>query len=125
MAAPRGSTLQVKDFDRFLATMSHTDRAMNRAARAEIRNAGSHVQADAAIRFRPIDARSAAGYRVRVRRRGVAVEQSLRRTTGKHPEYGVLQMRKALIPAADENEEKTRRALEAAYDLIAARFNHT
>jgi hypothetical protein len=122
--AARGSTLQVKDLNKFLATMSHTDRAMNRAARAEIRKTGDHVKTDATQKFMRRDAKSAAGYRTVVRRRGVAVEQSLRKTTGKHPGFGTLQMVEALVPAADENEDKTKAAIEHAFDVIAAGFNH-
>lgn len=122
--AVRGSTLQVQDLNKFLATMSHTDRAMNRAARAEIRKTGDHVKTDAAARFVRYDARSAAGYRVVVRRRGVAVEQSLRKTTGLRPKFGTLQMESALVPAMDENEDRTRAAVERAFDVIAAGFNH-
>ena len=123
MAVPRGSTLQVQDFNKFLATMSHTDRKMNRAARAEIRQAGDHVRADAAEKFARYDRKSSAGYRVVVRRRGVAVEPALRTTTGKHPGFGALQMEQALVPAMDENEDRTRAAIGHAFDVIAAGFN--
>ena len=67
---------------------------------------------------------SAAGYRVYVRQRGVSVEQSLRKTTGEHPEFGTLQMEKALLPALYCNEDEVVRRLEDALDKVAARFNH-
>jgi hypothetical protein len=121
--AAYGSTLQVKDFQKFMVLLSNTDKATKKALRDEIRQAGGHVRDDASGRFQRYDPRSAAGYRVVVRQRGVAVEQKLRRTTGKHPEFGALQMRRALVPALDANEGQTARAVEEALDRIAARFN--
>jgi hypothetical protein len=120
---PQGATLRVEGYREMMKAFARTDKATRRAVRKEFRQAGEAVQSDAAVRFAPIDARSAAGYRIRVRQRGVAVEQSLRKTTGKHPEYGALQMRKALVPALYANEEKTVRAMEAALDRVCDRFD--
>lgn len=121
--AAQGATVQVKDFRLFMAALQAADKKTKRAAREEIRKAGEHVRVEAAARFGSTDIRSAGGYKTRVRQRGIAVEQSLRRTTGQHPEYGALQMRRALIPALDANEEKTIRAVEHALDQVADRFN--
>ncbi len=45
-------------------------------------------------------AHTAEGFKTRVRATGiVVVEQSIRKTTGRHPEYGALMMTKALLPA--------------------------
>jgi hypothetical protein len=45
-------------------------------------------------------ARTAEGFKTRVRATGlVVVEQTIRKTTGLHPEYGGLMMTKALLPA--------------------------
>ena len=122
--AARGSTLEVKDFNKFMITLASADKGMNRVARAEIRKAGDHVKFDAAARFVRYDPKTAAGYRVVVRRRGVAVEQALRKTTGKRSDFGTLQWERALGPAADENADRTREAIEQAFDVIAATFNH-
>ncbi len=66
--------------------------------------------------------KSAAGYRVRVRQRGVAVEQSLRKTTGTRSDFGELQMRQALLPALEANEDRVESAMEAAIDTVADHF---
>jgi hypothetical protein len=121
--AARGSTLQVKDYQKFMLTLASADKGMRRVARAEIRKAGDYVKTDASARFQRYDAKTAAGYRVVVRRRGVAVEQALRKTTGKRADFGTLQWERALGPAADENADKTRQAIDQAFDAIAARFN--
>ena len=65
---------------------------------------------------------SAGGFRTRVRQKGIAVQQSKRKTTGKHPEYGSLQMRAALLPALMSNETDMNRQLERALDRVGKRF---
>ena len=121
---PQGATLQIVGYREFMRGLAGCDRATKRSVRAVLRRAGDAVKADASGRFAPVDARSAAGYRTVVRQRGIAVEQSIRRTTGQHPEYGALQMRRALIPALDDNEERTYQAIERAMDDIALTFNY-
>jgi hypothetical protein len=121
--AAAGATVQVKDYRLFMAALAGADKKTRKAARDELRKAGDHVKTDAAVRMAHIDARSAAGYKTRVRQRGIAVEQSIRRTTGKHPEFGALQMRKALVPALDANEQHTVHALEHALDRVCDEFN--
>lgn len=75
---------------------------------------GDIVRDDAQGKFSAVDVRSASRYRVRVRAKGISVEQSLRKTTGRHPTYGPLQMRRALVPALNENIDRTVAELEAA-----------
>lgn len=78
-------------------------RAAGKATQVEVREAlaksGEIIRADAYPRLARYSTQSAAGLKVRVRQRGVGVEQSLRKTTGLRPDYGSLQMRKALLPA--------------------------
>ncbi len=101
---------------------ARTQPAARREVRAALREAADPVRQDATRRFSVIDERSAAAYRVVVRQRGVAVESRLRKTTGKHPEYGALQMRKALLPALDDNERQIEHRVEHAIDRIADTF---
>ena len=97
---------------------AHAEPDTKRYVREAFRKVGDSVKLDAVQRFAPIDARSAAGYRTRVRQRGVIVEQSLRKTTGKHPEYGALQMKRALLPAQAQQEPETIRRIEEAIDKV-------
>jgi hypothetical protein len=83
----------------------------NKEVRAAFREAGDIVRVDAVPRLAKYSTKSAAGLKVRVRQRGVAVEQSLLKTTGQRPDYGSLQMRKALLPAVT----KTLPELEAEF----------
>jgi hypothetical protein len=117
-----GATLRVEGYRELVRAFAGCDKATKRELRATLRHAGEAVQAGAIQRLSPVDARSAAGYKVRVRQRGVAVEQSLRKTTGQHPEWGSYQMRHALLPALISNEDELNRELERALDQISREF---
>jgi hypothetical protein len=114
----RVATVQVKGWKELIKASRQIDPNTRRELRKAFREVGELVRSDAAARFSPIDARSAAGYKVRVRQRGVAVEQSIRKTTGRHPEYGAMQMRRALLPALDANEAETVHRVEEALDRV-------
>lgn len=66
--------------------------------------------------------KSGHGYRVRVRNTGVFVEQSLRKTTGLRPKWGSTQMSRSLIPALEDNEDKTEVFMEKAMEEVAGFF---
>jgi len=73
---------------------------------------------------RPRDAvRSASGFKVRVRQRGVEVEQSLRKTTGTHPEWGAAQMKHGLLPSLYEAEPEIVAEFDKAIDKVTIAFN--
>jgi hypothetical protein len=98
------------------------DKDVAKGLRKQLRESGAIVQRDAASLFAATDPKSAAGYKVRVRQRGVAVEQSLRKTTGLHPEFGPLQMQRALEPALERNEPEVVAGINRTLDE-AARHN--
>lgn len=89
--------------------------------RPALRRAAEPVRAEAAARFFRYDPRSAAGFKIRVRARGVAVEQTLKRTTGLHPEFGALNMTQALLPALEDKGEQVRNEIEKMVDLAGIR----
>jgi hypothetical protein len=119
----QGTTLRVDGYQQLMQALAKTDKASRKAVRDELRAAAEHVRVEAGARMFATSAKSAAGYRTRVRQRGVAVEQSLRKTTGQHPNYGALQMRRALVPALDANEQRTVHEMEQALDRVCDRFN--
>jgi len=111
-------TVAVRGYKELAKASLLADKALRKEMRDTFRAVGEPVRSEAAIRFAPIDARSAAGYRTRVRQRGVIVEQSLRKTTGKHPEYGKLQMRRALLPSLAHQEPETMRQMNQAINKV-------
>lgn len=73
----------------------------------ELREIGSLIAEDARQRFSAIDVGSASGFRARTKGFGrVVVEQQKRKRTGRRPDYGALQMTRALIPARSENVDR-------------------
>jgi hypothetical protein len=120
--AARDQTLIVSGYREFLKATQHADPNIRKFVRAAFKDVGEVVRVDAQRRFSRYSSVSAAGYRVRVRQRGVAVEQSLRRTTGRRPDWGGKQMRDALLPALESNEGRVERRMEQAIDEVADHF---
>ena len=124
---PQGETLRVVGYRDLLRAFQLADREQKKALRDTLREVGGKVRTGASLHVLDDkgaqDAKTAAGYKVYVRQRGVAVEQSLPRTTGLHPEWGAWQMRHALLPSLVENEAETEHRMESALDEIATRFN--
>lgn len=117
-----GATVRVRglrEFNRAVRLAGPDSRRELRHAFVEV---GEAVRREASERFRPIDADSAAAYVVRSRARGIAVESRKRKTTGTRPDFGALQMRKALLPAASAEEHETERRLERAFDRVGDHF---
>lgn len=115
-------TVRVHGIREFVRAASKATKESKTFVRAALRESAMPVRDEAARRISPIDARTAAGYRVAVRQRGVAVEQRLRKTTGTRPDYGALQMRRALLPALRREAANTERRVERALDVIADHF---
>ena len=119
MAAEPG--LVVKDFSAYQKSWKEMEKAEAREERARMKGLGEIVRADAATMFAPVSSRSAGGYRVRVRAKGVAVAQSLKRTTGFHPQFGSLQMKQALMPAMARNQDEVEKQFTQMLDEIGRR----
>ena len=115
--------IKVTGYKEFLKACDRADKETKKFVRETFRDVGDIVKDDAQKRLAKIDERSAAGLRTVVRQRGVSVEQSLRKTTGEHPEFGTLQMEEALLPALDEQEPQVGRAFSRAIDKVADNFD--
>ena len=113
---------RIKGYRELLRACNRAEKETKKEVRDTFRKVGDIVRVGATERFRSIDARSAEGYRTRVRQRGVAVEQSLRRTTGLRPDFGSLQMRDALEPALEAKSDDVEREMEDALDKVADHF---
>ncbi len=120
-----GVTVSAEGLKGVMLGLHNAGKDTEKFGRAALRKAGGAVKEDASRRFARYDQRTAAGYRVVVRRTGVAVEQSLRKTTGLRPDFGKLQMRRALVPALHDNEQETERLLEEAFVAIEEKFEAT
>jgi hypothetical protein len=119
---PQGTTVRILGYREFLRACDRAEKETKRYVRGSFREVGDIVRLDASAMLAPVSSRSAAGYRTRVRQRGVVVEQSLRKTTGQHPEWGAYQMRHALLPSMTRNEERVIGAMDHAIDQVCDHF---
>lgn len=121
MASATRGTVRVRGLNETLRAFRYIGGDLNKEVRAELKQVGEIVRRDASVRAsaKGYGARTQSGYRTRVRQKGVAVEQSRRKTTGKRPEFGALQMRKVLIPARSDNYDEVIKGLEKALDNLA------
>jgi hypothetical protein len=91
---------------------------------ADLKEVGDVVRDDARQRFAAISTKTADGFETRVRTGSsavVVVAQRLRKTTGRRPDYGALQMRHALLPARTAKHAEAVEILErGAGKLLAA-----
>lgn len=117
--------LVVRGYKELLQASKDAERATRLEVRHAFRDVGELVRVKAAHRLSSYSSKSASGLKVRVRQRGIAVEQSLPKTDGPRARknYGSLQMRKALLPALDSSEEQIQVAFEDALDKVALIFN--
>jgi predicted Zn-dependent protease with MMP-like domain len=115
-------TIRVTGYREVARAARRAGKATNTVFRTAMKEVAEPIRDEATSRFSLIDARSAAGYRVAVRQRGVAVEQRIGKKTGKRGDYGALQMRRALLPALASNEDNIVQGLDKALDKIADTF---
>jgi hypothetical protein len=100
-------TVRVRGLRELHRDFKKMSKELGKEVDAELKKAAEPVRDDARSRFSGYSARSAAGYRVRSRGFGtVVVEQSRRKTTGQRPDFGSLQMRRALLPALHSKSDE-------------------
>jgi hypothetical protein len=109
-------TVRVKGLRDLQRDLRKVSKGLSKELREGLLTAGRIVERDASGRLMPINASSASGLRTYARTRGVSVEQSRRRTTGQHPEFGALQMRRALLPALESKENEVVSRVEDVLD---------
>lgn len=121
MAAIRDSALVVRGYTELVSAFAKAEEDVKNEFFELLREVGDIVRADASARFAPYNARSAAGFRTVAQRTSVDVRQSLTKTTGQRPDYGALQITKALLPALDARSEEIREKFEELLDQIVTK----
>lgn len=112
-------TVRVEGLRELLRATDKASKETKKLVRGELRKAALPVLTDARARLAPIDTRSASKLGISVRKVGtVTVEQRLRRTTGLRPDFGRLQMGRALIPALEDNADRVVEHLGETLDRL-------
>ena len=115
-------TVRVTGVRELIRAADAADKATKKQVRDRLRKAAEPVRAESASRLARYDTKSAARLGISVRASGsVSVEQRLRRTTGRRPNFGSLQMA-LLADALGRNEPHVVRELEQALDDIVDIF---
>ena len=85
-------TVRVEGLNELVRAFGKMDKELRRDLQRELSKAAKIVREEAAAGFMHVSARSAGGFRPRVRGSTAVVEQRLRRTTGLRGDYGAHQM---------------------------------
>lgn len=101
-----------------IRALNKADRETGRLVKERLAKVGETVRAEGASRFSRYSSVSAAGFRVYSRINGVSVAQSKRKVTGRRPDWGTLQMNRALEPALEAKQSEVEAELEKALDDI-------
>lgn len=100
--------------------LKRADAETDKELRKKFKEVGDLVRVEATSLFSSYDARSATGYRTRVRQRGISVEQSRKNRGGsKRPNYTQLQNRVAMEPALENKRDEVVDKLEEAIKDIS------
>lgn len=111
--------LIVEGLGQLLRNLKEAEPKTRKLITEDLRKAVEPIRDDAARRFSTVSAKSASHYGITVRSAGhIDVEQRLRKVTGRRPDWGALQMRKALLPAAAAKQEQVVGRLSHSLDLI-------
>jgi transposase InsO family protein len=120
-----GRPYNIPGLSELIRDLEAVDKDIPKALRERLREVGKVVARDVQRRIgqlHPPSPRTGQGVRVYVRKAGlVAVEQKEIKTTGRRPDWGPIQMRRAFLPAADANESWVGAQVEHEIDAVALR----
>jgi len=117
----RAETVRVRGLRELRSSLSKVNKEADGKVKDALKDAaGPVVSATQAklSRFRGVSMQ----VRPHVLMKGVVVRQDARKKTGKRPDFGGLQMRKAFIPALEENERQIINEVEKALDRLLDEF---
>lgn len=127
MSGLEKETLRISGYKELLRACDHAGQDTKRETRTTFRQVGDVVKVEAqregSGRLGSLSPKTAEGLRTRVRLRGVAVEESLGRTTGARPDWGRV-VKGRLEDALAAKEDEVERDLEQAIDRVADHFLH-
>jgi hypothetical protein len=110
-------TVRIEGLRELIRACDKSEKSVKKALRTKLRSAAEPVRRSAESRFSRYSSRTASKFGISVRRSGtVSVEQRLRKTTGKRPGWGSLQMSKGLLPALKAEQPEVIRVFERILD---------
>lgn len=123
MAAP--GTVRVTGLREYHRAISKVSKPLKRELEAALRKVAEPVAADirSLAETEQWGPRTVDGIRAGSSRGVPVIRQRRRKTTGAHPEFGGMQMRRAFLPGLERNEETIVRGVEAMLDDLTDEFD--
>lgn len=113
---PPGYRLHVTGLREVNRALNGVDKGTAKAMRDGFKHAAEPVASDARSRLSRYRGISLGTIRPRVSSSGVFIRQGRGKRTGKRPDFGSLQMRQGLIPAAEHGAPEFEHAIERSLD---------
>jgi len=116
-------TIAVRGLGPLIRDFSKLSKEASKQLRDELRKVAAPVAIDAKFREQDYGSKEPGGVKVVVRQRGVAVEQTLRRSplpSRNRRNFGELQMRNVFIPALEDNVDVVNRRVEEFLDRFTS-----
>jgi hypothetical protein len=112
-------TVRVHGLKELNRAFGKASKDLQRELRAGLKEAAEPVAAEARSNAARFGARTAAGIKPGARAGAAFVRQGNRKTTGKRPDFGRLQMQTVLLPALAAKEDAVVAEVEKLIDRIA------
>lgn len=113
-------TVNVKGYREVLRALNQVDQGTRKSVLDGLKKAAEPVAADARSRLGGYAGLSTGTIAPRAVSTGVYITQKAKKTTGLRPDFGALQMRQGLLPAAYSGQEKF---VEAVDDALGRLIN--
>lgn len=112
------STVRISGLKETIQAFNKLDRSLTKEVQKALKEVAEPVAADARVRIGRY--RGAQTRTIKPRSRGAStfVTQGAKKVTGKRGDFGLLQMRRGLIPALEANEDKVIKGVEDALDHL-------
>lgn len=122
MAAARGAySVRLKGYRETMRALNRVDKETRKTLLDSLKRGADPIAQDARQRLSGYAGLSTATIQPRAVASGVYVTQKRGKKTGTRPDFGSLQMRVGLIPAAAANQDHVRDMVEDAFDRLSRR----
>lgn len=112
-------TIRVKGYRETSRALGRVNKGAKLALVSGLKSAAEPIAADARARLSGYTAMKTSSIRPRVTMRGVYITQGARKKTGLRPDFGALQMRVGLLPAAYGRQDDIVQKVEDAFIVLA------
>lgn len=111
-------TLRVVGYREAASALNKVNRKAKATLFAGLRAAAEPIALDARQRLMGYQGMSTSTIRPSATQRGVVVVQRKKKTTGKRPDFGSLQMKQGLLPALYQNQDDISQKVEDAFTAL-------